>query len=326
MPPLRGTLEDILPLAEHFIRRRLPLNRHPVPLPQETAEAIRRYPWPLIRQLEAPWSGRCIWRKAALLPEHFWDCGSWNRGPPRPPGAGERGHPRRRAIAAALVRFGGNISQTAFALRRQPHTMPEDEQSTVWKNKRWRNTGEKLRRGRGARFPQTVGADPSPPFSGLCSLQIPVHSIPGQRTPGMGTCLSSNINQPGNPSFRRPRHRGLALQGHQRAWERYPQSTRRNISFGLIGTRTHQRSLPTVEVFEGGGLGRGKLSREFPPSPHVPSITFISSLSIAACRRTWRRPPTGKAQCSRLHHWGKPLCRCLRTWKGRPAGGTRARA
>ena len=47
VPPLRERAEDILPLAEHFIRRHeLRLNRHPVPLPQETAEAIRRYPWP----------------------------------------------------------------------------------------------------------------------------------------------------------------------------------------------------------------------------------------------------------------------------------------
>ena len=47
VPPLRERAEDILPLAEHFIHRHeLRLNRHPVPLPQETAEAILRYPWP----------------------------------------------------------------------------------------------------------------------------------------------------------------------------------------------------------------------------------------------------------------------------------------
>ena len=55
VPPLRERAEDILPLAEHFIHRHeLRLNRHPVPLPQETAEAILRYPWPgNIRQLES---------------------------------------------------------------------------------------------------------------------------------------------------------------------------------------------------------------------------------------------------------------------------------
>lgn len=87
-----------------------------------------------------------------------------------------------------------------------------------------------------------------------------------------------------------------------------------------------------VKVFEeegvGSGEGEGKLSPESFPSLSPCSLNSPSSHlhPCAACRRTWRRPPTGKARCSRLHHWGKPLCRCLRTWKGRPARGTTARA
>ena len=104
-------------------------------------------------------------------------------------------------------------------------------------------------------------------------------------------------------------------------------------SFGLASERTPFARPPhQLKVFgeEGEGFGEreGKLSRESFPSLSPISFNYPSSHlhPCAACRRTWRRPPTGKAQCSRLHHWGKPLCRCLRTWKGRPAGGTRARA
>ncbi|MFQ9867479.1 MAG: helix-turn-helix domain-containing protein [Bilophila wadsworthia] len=120
MPPLRERAEDILPLAEHFIHRHeLRLNRHPVPLPQETAEAILRYPWPgNIRQLRAPWSGRCIWRKAArCCPSILGLRISWRTAGAAPaPAQATLEDIERQAIAAALVRFGGNISQTAFAL------------------------------------------------------------------------------------------------------------------------------------------------------------------------------------------------------------------
>ena len=74
VPPLRERAEDILPLAEHFIHRHeLRLNRHPVPLPQETAEAILRYPWPgNIRQLESAVERAVhLAEGGALLPEHF---------------------------------------------------------------------------------------------------------------------------------------------------------------------------------------------------------------------------------------------------------------
>ena len=104
-------------------------------------------------------------------------------------------------------------------------------------------------------------------------------------------------------------------------------------SFGLASERTpfarppHQLKVFEVEG-EGFGEREGKLSPESFPSLSPCSLNSPSSHlhPCAACRRTWRRPPTGKARCSRLHHWGKPLCRCLRTWKGRPARGTTARA
>ena len=121
VPPLRERAEDILPLAEHFIHRHeLRLNRHPVPLPQETAEAILRYPWPgNIRQLESAVERAVhLAEGGALLPEHFGIADLMeNRRPAAPAPAQETLEAiERQAIAAALVRFGGNISQTAFAL------------------------------------------------------------------------------------------------------------------------------------------------------------------------------------------------------------------
>ena len=121
VPPLRERAEDILPLAEHFIHRHeLRLNRHPVPLPQETAEAILRYPWPgNIRQLESAVERAVhLAEGGALLPEHFGIADLMeNRRPAAPaPAQATLEAIERQAIAAALVRFGGNISQTAFAL------------------------------------------------------------------------------------------------------------------------------------------------------------------------------------------------------------------
>ena len=121
VPPLRERAEDILPLAEHFIHRHeLRLNRHPVPLPQETAEAILRYPWPgNIRQLESAVERAVhLAEGGALLPEHFGIADLMeNRRPAAPaPAQATLENIERQAIAAALVRFGGNISQTAFAL------------------------------------------------------------------------------------------------------------------------------------------------------------------------------------------------------------------
>ncbi|MFR4120377.1 MAG: sigma-54 interaction domain-containing protein [Bilophila wadsworthia] len=90
------------------------------PLPQETAEAILRYPWPgNIRQLESAVERAVhLAEGGALLPEHFGIADLMeNRRPAAPtPAQATLEDIERQAIAAALVRFGGNISQTAFAL------------------------------------------------------------------------------------------------------------------------------------------------------------------------------------------------------------------
>ena len=144
---------------------------------------------------------------------------------------------------------------------------------------------------------------------------------------------TSQLN-PAIRAFPRPRHRGPAcggISGHgEKRCSSLPAGT---CSFGLASERTPFARPPhQLKVFEeeGEGFGEreGKLSPESFPSRSPCSLNSPSSHlhPCAACRRTWRRPPTGKARCSRLHHWGKPLCRCLRTWKGRPARGTTARA
>jgi transcriptional regulator of acetoin/glycerol metabolism len=74
IPALRNRVEDIIPLALHFIQRHeVNLNRVALPLPSETVEALKLYPWPgNIRQLES--AIECAMHLAEggkLLPEHL---------------------------------------------------------------------------------------------------------------------------------------------------------------------------------------------------------------------------------------------------------------
>lgn len=94
VPPLRERAEDILPLAEHFIHRHeLRLNRHPVPLPQETAEAILRYPvarqYPAVGERRG--AGGASGGRRRVVARAFWDCGSHGEPQARRarPGAGD---------------------------------------------------------------------------------------------------------------------------------------------------------------------------------------------------------------------------------------------
>ena len=121
VPSLRDRREDILPLASHFIHRHeLRLNRHPVPLLPETAEAILNYAWPgNIRQLEnAVERAVHLAEGGPLRPEHFGIADLMNEGLSLSGISGQATLEviERQAIAAALVRFDGNISQVAAAL------------------------------------------------------------------------------------------------------------------------------------------------------------------------------------------------------------------
>ena len=185
VPPLRERAEDILPLAEHFIRRHeLRLNRHPVPLPQETAEAIRRYPWPgNIRQLESAVERAVhLAEGGALLPEHFGIADLMeNRRPAAPAPAQATLEDRAAGHRRRPRPFWREHQSDGLCPRRQPpHAVPEDEQIRSGRI----NAGEILE-GRGNfseereerpptfPFPKPVGAIPSLSFQGLLYLSNP---------------------------------------------------------------------------------------------------------------------------------------------------------
>ena len=75
IPPLRERPEDILLLAEHFIRRQAQLlDRPALPLPERTCRALLSYAWPgNIRQLESRVERAMHLAEGnELLPEHFF--------------------------------------------------------------------------------------------------------------------------------------------------------------------------------------------------------------------------------------------------------------
>ena len=121
LPPLRERGGDLDLLLAAFTERlcRVHACKAPVYAP-ETMERLRRYPWPgNIRQLESAVERAVhLAEGGALLPEHFGIADLMeNRRPAAPaPAQATLEDIERQAIAAALVRFGGNISQTAFAL------------------------------------------------------------------------------------------------------------------------------------------------------------------------------------------------------------------
>jgi two-component system nitrogen regulation response regulator GlnG len=70
LPPLRERLDDLVPLAEHFLGRLAP---HALPLPAETIKFLRSLPWlGNVRELRnALEHATIVARQGALLPEHF---------------------------------------------------------------------------------------------------------------------------------------------------------------------------------------------------------------------------------------------------------------
>ncbi len=70
LPPLRERREDVVPLAEHFLRR---LGPSALPLPARTAQYLASQPWPgNVRELRnALEHAVIVARGGPLLPEHF---------------------------------------------------------------------------------------------------------------------------------------------------------------------------------------------------------------------------------------------------------------
>ena len=121
MPPLRERSSDIALLINHFLDHFVAsLGRGPLRVTDRAMDVLLGYPWPgNIRQLESAVERAVhLAEGGALLPEHFGIADLMeNRRPAAPaPAQATLEDIERQAIAAALVRFGGNISQTAFAL------------------------------------------------------------------------------------------------------------------------------------------------------------------------------------------------------------------
>jgi two-component system nitrogen regulation response regulator GlnG len=91
LPPLRERGDDILDLAEHFIRRMEPRSW---PLPAQTVDLLKSRPWPgNVRELRHALEHACIVaRGGPLLPEHF------------PPPSTQVGAADTPAQLAALIR------------------------------------------------------------------------------------------------------------------------------------------------------------------------------------------------------------------------------
>ena len=121
VPPLRERSSDIALLINHFLDHFVAsLGRGPLRVTDRAMDVLLGYPWPgNIRQLESAVERAVhLAEGGALLPEHFGIADLMeNRRPAAPaPAQATLEDIERQAIAAALVRFGGNISQTAFAL------------------------------------------------------------------------------------------------------------------------------------------------------------------------------------------------------------------
>jgi DNA-binding NtrC family response regulator len=122
VPPLRHRLEDLEPLAEHFVAQASP--DRPLEIPPELLQALRDRPWPgNVRELE-----NACERLAILAPGHRLRLEDLPPSPSEPPPADGDGwldhlppgltlvDLERQAVAQALARCDGNISAAARLL------------------------------------------------------------------------------------------------------------------------------------------------------------------------------------------------------------------
>lgn len=122
IPSLRERAEDIMPLAEHFIKRHeLLLNSKQNRLVRETVEVLQKYDWPgNIRQLESAVERAVhLSEGGVMLPEHF---GLSDTQAPPVHGScnahflGTLEEVEQQALAATLARCQGNICRAALSL------------------------------------------------------------------------------------------------------------------------------------------------------------------------------------------------------------------
>ena len=107
LPPLAERMDDVLPLAEHFLAGR-------ATLADETREALLAYPWPgNVRELK-----NVIERTALLAGGKPITPDLLRLPPPEPPSASNRNpdEPSRETVEAALLQAGGVVARAAQTL------------------------------------------------------------------------------------------------------------------------------------------------------------------------------------------------------------------
>jgi DNA-binding NtrC family response regulator len=124
LPPLRDRWEDVLPLAEHFLRKHSPSNRPRPALTREASDALLAYHWPgNIRELEnAIIRGIFLCQKGEIAVE---DLGLGLRTPAaaKPPSPGSFKAAKQHALAAfersyldrLMAEHRGNVTNAARA-------------------------------------------------------------------------------------------------------------------------------------------------------------------------------------------------------------------
>jgi transcriptional regulator with GAF, ATPase, and Fis domain len=125
VPPLRERPEDILLLADHFLRRAAErLGRKPLTLANQAAQLMVQYPWPgNVRELENIMTRSSVLNPAATLTDddlRRWlslDCPPAGGSPaPELPVGMRLEEMERKLIEATLEHFGGHRAKTAEAL------------------------------------------------------------------------------------------------------------------------------------------------------------------------------------------------------------------
>jgi DNA-binding NtrC family response regulator len=125
VPPLRERPEDILLLADHFLRRAAErLGRNPLTLANQAAELLLQYPWPgNVRELENIMTRASVLNPAATLTDD--DLRRWLSLDGPPAGGSQASEVpvgmrleemERKLIEATLEHFGGHRAKTAEAL------------------------------------------------------------------------------------------------------------------------------------------------------------------------------------------------------------------
>jgi len=129
IPPLRERHEDIPLLAEHFVQRIChELRKDPLPLSESALQALMDHDWPgNVRELE-----NAVERALVTCRDNALQDGDFafllRAGGPRtwtPPTNMALAEIEKRAIAAVLKRFGGNITETAGVLGIERSTLYE---------------------------------------------------------------------------------------------------------------------------------------------------------------------------------------------------------